>query len=206
MRPQDLYRPTREYFVQQVAIVDRGGDRMPLFLSRLFGRKVLHVGCTDCPLVLTDPNLHVDLKPHVKELVGCDTDVEGIEQLKTICDGRYYSSLKEVLDSGESFDVVLAPEVLEHTANSGQFLTEFFQVPAAEHALTVPNFSYSERAEYKDGIYRELVHPDHKAWYSPYTLYNACRPYLRDSDDVELFFIGDRTTVGIWAKSRWQLL
>jgi hypothetical protein len=199
MNCRDVHQTTEDFFVQRVTVTDYGRDRFQFFANRLAGKKVLHVGCTDRPVYQPETNLHLHLSRCVGDLAGCDPDANGIEVLRSLCRGRYFLSLAEVR---ETFDVVLAPEVLEHTTNPGDFLAELFRIPAAEYVLTAPNFSYWTSAKYEGQIFQETVHPDHKAWYSPYTLLNTCRPHLRETDAVEMFFVGDRSMIGIWIERR----
>ena len=168
------------YFVQRVAISSElsGLGRLDVFRTLCQGKRVLHVGCADWPI--TDPrtSLHLALEPACAVLDGVDPHAEALEQLAPLTKGRLFSSLEEATDS---YDMVLCPEVMEHVPNVSDFLTQLQNVDAATYLISVPDafqcrgrhFDYVENTE----TFVEVVHPDHNAWYTPYTFANTIRKY-----------------------------
>ena len=77
---------------------------------------------------------------------------------------------------GRRFDLVLAPEVLEHVDNSGLFLGNLHALldEGGELLVSVPN---AFRVETLLGLLRgqERVHPDHIYWFSYHTVTNLLR-------------------------------
>jgi hypothetical protein len=193
----DVYHPTSDFYTQQLCVNQVAKDRRVFFAQRVAGRKVLHVGCTDWPVFDPASNLHRFLFQYAAELVGYDVDAVGIERLRRDCGGRYFTNLAEI---HESFELVLVPEVIEHTANAGQFVDEVFAIKSQEYAITAPNFSGAAPLRIDGITVKESVHPDHRAWYSPYTLLAACRRCLRDQDDIELLFLERMTMICLWVK------
>ena len=92
------------------------GDRRTLFAERCAGKSVLHVGCCDVPIFNPDTSLHLFLSQHTDRLDGLDVSQEGIEVLRTYVDGAYMTEPSAV---NREYDVVLVPEVLEHTRDPG---------------------------------------------------------------------------------------
>jgi len=134
------------------------------------GRKVLHVGCTDYPFDGVS-GLHASLEGFC-EVDGVDTDKQGIQRFRKHFKGEFFYSLESV---NKAYDVIIAPEVLEHVDNAGSFLSQINKVSSSKLIVTVPDcfscFQYNH-FEFLDSTYIEAVHPDHVAWYSPHTLKN----------------------------------
>jgi SAM-dependent methyltransferase len=147
------------------------------------GRKVLHLGCTNYPYTQDsiDNNmlLHLELAKSAKQLVGFDFDAEGLEILTRAGVGDLYQADAEALESvplKETFDVIVAGEMIEHLSNPGKFLNgiQRFMDPKTDLVLTTVNaycalrfLIYGLRGK---GGEQEPVHPDHVAYYSYRTL------------------------------------
>lgn len=160
------------------------------------GKKVLHIGCSDYPFP-PEGTLHVELGKICKELHG--VDIRGIEEMKKIYDGEYYESLNEIM--GDSYDIILVPNVIEHLENPGVMIKELFTMFFDKMFILVPNYFISEQATYIDGVFTEKVHPDHYAWYSPYTLYNLLSGYIkRFGHSCELNFFDNKNMISILIK------
>ncbi len=151
-------------------IYDR--SKVAYFQPFILNKKVLHVGCTDHPFPI-EGNLHTTLYGY-KELHGLDIDKEGIDKLRQIINGHYFTDPKDI---DESYDVILIPETIEHIDNPGYFLENIDQIVCQKLIVTVPDITlhyHSDHFEYneKEREYTEAVHNDHVAWYSPYTIKN----------------------------------
>ncbi len=112
MRFDEVLRSTND-FDQHVAVTELA-DRRPLFIERCAGRSVLYVGCCDVPFFDADTNLHLALAPHTDRLDGLDVSREGIEVLRRHVAGEYFTNASQVT---RQYDLLLAPEVIEHTEN-----------------------------------------------------------------------------------------
>jgi hypothetical protein len=191
-------RESKSFFHQKL-VVRYVPARRPFFVDRLRGKRVLHVGCVDHPIFQPETNLHIYLDKRVAELHGCDTAKDGIPELQRHVPGPIFGGLDEVLARGERYDAVLAPEVIEHALDAHTFLTHLFRVPASEFIITAPNFKPNfAQSAYKDDVFEELVHPDHKCYFSPYTLLQSVSPFVdADRDGVELFLIEKHHSVGV---------
>ena len=152
------------------------GDRLVFLKTYLKDKKVLHIGCTDYPRFDPANNLHIQLSADIDDLHGLDIDTRGLEILRKYVNRKYYSSYDQI---DESYDLVLVPEVLEHTLNAGLFLKQLMGIDTKEIMLIAPNAieivkSNSSRLGWTDvdtaRLYSEIVHLDHTAYYSPVTL------------------------------------
>ncbi|UZK65913.1 glycosyltransferase [Sphingomonas sp. M1-B02] len=168
------------YFVQQVNVSSDFATLRRTDVLRSFceGQRVLHVGCADWPI--TDPrtSLHLALEPVCAQLDGVDPHAEALEQLAPFTKGRLFSSLAEATDR---YDLVLVPEVMEHVPNVSDFLAQLEAIDADAYLISVPD-AYQCRSRHFDYVegsetFVEVVHPDHNAWYTPYTFANTIRKY-----------------------------
>ncbi len=172
----------RSFWCQEVR-AERIASRMELFAGILKGKRSLHVGCADWPLYDPATNLHCALMRDGYAIDGYDPRSDAILEMNKECSrwlsGRLYDDLSQV---GE-YEVVLAPEVIEHVENAGLFLQSMDNVleNGGTLVLTAPNAlsaSAAERGHWEPGTYFEIVHPDHVCWYSPYTLSHIVRKTL----------------------------
>lgn len=181
------------FFVQQVTVGRElaGLSRLAVFKRICEGKRVLHVGCADWPITNPASSLHLALEPHCAALDGFDVQVEALAQLEPHVKGRLFSRFEEIPGP---YDVVLVPEVVEHVADVAGFLRSLDALGASAYVITVPDayqcfgrhFKYSTA----DEQFTEIVHPDHNAWYTPYTLVNVLRKYTPWTIQGVWFFNG----------------
>jgi len=195
------------YFVQRVTV---GAElsrmsRLEVFASLCAGKRVLHIGCADWPL--TDPrtSLHLRLEPHCAVLDGLDLHGEALDLLRPHVNGRLFDDFAQVTDS---YDVVLVPEVMEHVGDVGAFLAQLEAIDAGLFFVSVPD-AFQCRARHFDYLdasetFVEVVHPDHNAWYTPYTFANTIRKY--SAFNVErLWFFNSISILGLLSKPQVAL-
>lgn len=159
----------------QITTIDqefRNGDRIEFFKKYVTDKKVLHVGFVDYPITKPKKNLHLRLHSFCKVLDGVDPNLnEELENILRVPNGRMFKSWSDVPDD---YDVILVPEVLEHIINPGEFL-EMIDKFKGTVIITTPDayVLYHHFKELDETTFEERVHPDHKCWYSPYTLKNT---------------------------------
>lgn len=158
-------------------------QRSDVILEQCKGKKVLHLGCTNYPYTQEaidhDMLLHFDLEMIAAELYGLDFDQAGIDILAAHGSKNIFRADLEKLEElelNETFDVIVAGEIIEHLNNPGLFLSgiQRFMTPDSRLVLTTVNAYCAMRFFYyglrgKRGRV-ELVHPDHVAYYSYFTL------------------------------------
>jgi SAM-dependent methyltransferase len=158
-------------------------ERVEFLKESCAGKKVLHLGCTNYPYTKDsiDNNmlLHFEMAAVAKELYGFDFDQAGIDILQKAGVGKLFradlENLAEVpLD--ETFEVIIAGEMIEHLSNPGLFLRGIKRFMNHETKLLITtinaycgmrNVIYAVRGK---GGKNEPVHPDHVAYYSFATL------------------------------------
>ena len=172
--------------------------REELILSEAAGKKVLHIGCCDTPscqeLAERGALLHMRLKDQVAELWGLDISKEDIEYLaeKHDLDKIVCGDAERIEDyfAPESFDVIVAGEVVEHLANPGLFLRGSLSLLRRDGVIvvSVPN-GLAFRRGLKSLLGKETVHPDHNFWFSKRTicrLLSACGYVVREVHGLRL--------------------
>jgi hypothetical protein len=146
-------------------------------------KKVLHLGCTNYPYtkdsIQNKMLLHFDLEKTAKELYGFDFDKEGLDILSEAGGENLYQADLEKLDDvqlSETFDVIIAGEIIEHLANPGLFLKGIKRFMHSETSLVITTVNAYSALRFliygfrgKGGT-NEPVHPDHVAYYSYKTL------------------------------------
>jgi SAM-dependent methyltransferase len=165
------------------------------------GKKVLHLGCTNYPYtedsVKNEMLLHFDLGKTAKELYGFDFDQEGLDILSNYGVKNLYQADLEKLDEvalDETFDVIIAGEMIEHLSNPGLFLKGIKRFMNQNTKLVITTINaycamrflvYALRGK---GGSNEPVHPDHVFYYSYSTLNLLLR---RENYTVEQFLFYD---------------
>lgn len=176
--PDDTGKRDRErFFTQRVPVSSalRGMPRAEALARFCRGRRVLHVGCAGWPLAEGASSLHVALGRTAASIDGFDTQARALEALRPHLpkDALLTSRWRDV--ATRRYDVVLVPEVLEHVADAGTFLKRVGRLSAERLVVSAPDaytcgrrrhFQYDRARE----IVTEIVHPDHRCWYSPFTL------------------------------------
>ena len=157
-----------DFFTQKLIVEDWNPvPRAVLFASLCKDKKVLHVGCVDAPIFEPSSSLHLALEKVAGELHGYD--LAPYDELAK----HTKSELLKSFPTGQKYDVVLVPEVLEHVSNAGQFLERLDTIDFEHMVITVPDaYQCAKRGHwfYEGNDLVEVVHPDHVAWYSAYTL------------------------------------
>ena len=147
------------------------------------GERVIHVGCTDWPLTnkkLDDGTLlHKDLLQAAADVHGVDVDEAGIETLRSRLGGSYTAgdlctdaTRAELVRYRPT--VILASDVIEHIANPGTFTEGLGSIlrdvgGGCRLILSTPN-GLALRSSIYAAFQVEVVHPDHRAVYTPSTI------------------------------------
>ena len=112
------------------------------------GKKVLHLGCTNYPYtqdaIDNDMLLHFDLEREASSIYGFDFDQAGIDILESHgSKNLFQADLEHLEDVGldETFDVIIAGEMIEHLNNQGLFLSGIkrFMGPGTQLVMTTIN-------------------------------------------------------------------
>lgn len=174
-------------------------NRFSAIEPHISGKTVLDIGCVDArpdgKKKYKSTGLHRFLNEHASQLIGVDTDQDGVRQMKQ--DGyNVIEANAEDMNLGRQFDCIVAGEIIEHLSNQGLFLENMKRhlVENGVLIITTPNaFSILSfwRILRKNKI---KVHAEHTCWYDPITIEQLLRRY---SFEIEEIFFAN--------KSKWYL-
>lgn len=183
---------SKSFYEQVVKYTEVNGRRE--FLSGLCAHKTtLHIGCADWPVFHPQSNLHIYLYQGNNMVEGFDPDIETIQKMKDLPElqgAALYTSLPN-----KTYEVLLIPETIEHVGNAQDFLTGLIPLTtnSTQIIVTAPNAFCDTwiKGNVDSGTeFQEGVHPDHKCWYSLYTLPNLILSAYKGKRKVELLDIG----------------
>jgi 2-polyprenyl-3-methyl-5-hydroxy-6-metoxy-1,4-benzoquinol methylase len=176
-------------------------QRVDFIKNACVGKKVLHLGCTNYPYTKESLEnnilLHSEIEVVAKEVYGFDFDQRGIDVLLNAGGKNLFRADLEKLEEvqlDETFDVIIAGEIIEHLSNPGLFLRGIQRFMNAQTKLVITTINaycamrfmiYGLRG--RAGAL-EPVHPDHVAYYSYKTLSLAIE---RENLQVRDFFFYD---------------
>ncbi len=161
-------------------------EQIPLrpnyLLDLLANQKVLHLGCTDHLEIIDHKRssgqyLHSLLGYVTSKCVGIDINEEAIAHLRR--HGIHNILAADITTPGiaaileDHFDTLLLGEVLEHIDNPVDFLRRIvanYGGHISRYVITVPNAFGLPFLANALNLGREAVNPDHKYWFTPYTL------------------------------------
>ena len=166
-----------------------GPERAALFRRYVGGpgRRVLDLGCRYGALTRA--------YAAGNEVVGVDVDRDALEQAAALGIDTRWADVEEPLPfEDDSFDVVVAGELLEHMREPGAVVAEALRILRPEGRLvgSVPNFyRLKNRLQFVLGRTPDFFDdPTHLHFFSPAEL----RALLAGFDDVELHFVAGRLT------------
>lgn len=152
-------------------------DRLALVEALARGRRVLDLGAADGSHLAVHRAegawLHARLAAVASACVGVDLDGAAVARLRAegwdVRPGDVTA-----LDLGETFDIVVAGELIEHVTDAGGLLDSCARhlAPSGLLVVTTPNaFALHARPGLLAPFMRTAgIHPDHVAWYCATTL------------------------------------
>lgn len=190
---EQMETKTDDFFTQKLKVGDLSTHSWEYCKQLCIDKKVLHIGCSDWPIFSPKCNMHIFLGEFCKELHGVDPN--GLEELGKYCKGELFHSIHV---AEEDYDVILVPNILEHTELPGVLVKNLFMKNFKKMFVLVPNAKVYEQATYENGIFTERVHPDHFCWYSPFTLYNLFEKEIEAGGyECELNFFDNQQMISI---------
>lgn len=167
------------------------------------GKRVLHVGCADHgPLIAAKrargSYLHDLIARSASTLTGVDVNESALAEMRRLGITELYTP--ETLPADRTFDLVVAPDVIEHVRDVHQFLRMLTSY-GAPVLITTPN---ALRLRNRRLWNAEVVNTDHRYWFSPYTLAKS----LVDAGMApKEFWYTDNTAITIGTLARpWELV
>jgi len=139
------------------------------------GKAVLDLGCIrhSAEFAVTDPDwLHEKIKSVANRVVGVDYLPDEIKKLKAIGYDVTFGDVTKPIHLGETFDVVVAGDLIEHLTNFEGFFDNIDRHlnPGGALILTTPNPFYTAQFHYIAFKGDYLLNPEHTCWIDPQAL------------------------------------
>lgn len=177
-----MIQSTNDFFkhIIKLSIWNDPSRRPGFFKQYCENKEVLHIGCSDAPFPFNkDTSLHYQLSKFCKSIDGFDLNTENFSQMAMEVNGMYLSDINHLY--GPKWDVCVIPETIEHVDNIKEFCESIYKIDSKLFIITAPNAFHPNNQENKllnNNEYLECIHPDHKVWFSPYTLVHCIRTYM----------------------------
>lgn len=194
-------RSSQDYWTQTISCERNLIHKFELIYKLAINGKNLHVGCTDYPLE-NPGTLHTLMLNNNVDIDGYDVDEQGILKLREMHPGKKFFTSLDNLD--QEYDLVIIPEVLEHVTSHVDFFKALENVRFKKYMISVPNaLSKETKFAFKEDAsqFFEMVHPDHKCWYSPYTIVNLIESVAKWKIEKVYLMHGDSQVIVIGTKN-----
>lgn len=168
------------YFTQTLKVdsSNKHKSRHDFIKDLVKNKKVLHVGFVDYPITKPKKSLHLYIATECTRLDGIDPNItEETKKILTISNGQIYTDWSQLPND---YDIILVPEVIEHVDNVSSFLQQLDQLKGTMIITAPCAYTLKNNFIEENGMYIEIVHPDHNCWYSPYTLRNVIDKYSKN--------------------------
>ncbi len=176
-------------------------DRMTVIGPLVTGKSTLDLGVvdsrrqrhqTDQRLEKTPSSLFRQIHKINPEAMGVDIDAEGVDLLSA---QGFNTRAADVMDMnlGDSFQAIIAGEIIEHLTNPGQFLINMRKHLTSDGNLviTTPNPFYVKHVWKILRYQQPSVHEEHTCWFDPITLSQLCR--MCDLEPYAFYWIQPRS-------------
>ena len=179
-------------------------SRLSLFEQDLNNKKVLHLGCSDWPdtaeKTKNNTLLHQYLSQFTGEIYGIDYNPESIKimkegGIKNVFVGDIYNLHNDENIINKKFDVLVISEIIEHLVNPGLALESIEKYvlktnPECEIIFTIPNY-HNFFFSFVSGLRgKEIVHYDHKFYFSYRTFRGLLENYKYNVEDFHFVTYG----------------
>ena len=166
--------------------------RTDTILKWVKGPSVLDVGCTGHEVELGSPRwLHGRLRERFPTVVGIDISEENIAALHRQGFGNVYVQSAETFELGQTFDTIVAGEMIEHLSNPGLFLehARAHLKPAGRLVLTTPHpFCLLDITYALLKFPKTCQNRQHTCWFCPQTMKELAQRSQLKIEHFELIF------------------
>ncbi|HUJ19452.1 MAG TPA: class I SAM-dependent methyltransferase [Nitrospirota bacterium] len=156
------------------------------------GKSVLDLGCIrhSANFAINDPNwLHKIIKFVAKKVIGVDYLPDEIKKLNALGYDIIWGDVTKPLAIHETFDVIVAGDLIEHLANFEGFFENCSRLLKADGVIiiTTPNPFYAGEFHFTAFKKRFLINPEHTCWIDPQALSQLSNRFSYEIN--EIYFI-----------------
>lgn len=172
----------KDYLIRQRAhivpnndgeLIDWNDSKIRFVTERTKGKKVLDLGCVqhDPRAAKSKKWLHKAIRKVALEIKGLDLDKKGILALEEMGYDNLVIGDAQDFDLGETFDVIVAGDLIEHLHNVGGFLISCVKHMSAQSELLICTPNPWHWHKWIRAFYRHPpVNEEHVLWMCPITL------------------------------------
>ncbi len=161
--------------------LERFSSRVDFLCEICRGKRVLHLGCSSGQFIQDRIDrgslLHGMLQKEAQTIYGIDLDIESLAFMRGLGFDNLYEGNAERLDElrlDETFDIVLAGDLIEHITRPGAMLDgikRFMNPRTGQFVVSTPN-AFGLHFQMRRWLGKYTEHPEHVCFYSPETLYH----------------------------------
>jgi 2-polyprenyl-3-methyl-5-hydroxy-6-metoxy-1,4-benzoquinol methylase len=190
-------------------------DRQAFILDRCAGKKVLDIGCADYPMTEEKADkgelLYTSICEAAAKVIGVDYSPEGVAVLESL--GYENLVVGDAEDLGalgldESFDVIVAGELIEHLMNVGRFFQGVRDLMSRDTTLilSVPN-AHAAKRFLRVALGSELVNRDHAYYFSQANIELLCTRHGLEVQECHYYLAEVNGTVKkiIFSPLKWLI-
>lgn len=164
-------------------------DKVRFICDFCRGKKVLDLGCVrhSADYSLNDPEwVHKRIKETASSVLGVDYLKAEVEKLVALGYNMVYGDVTEPLDMQDTFDVIVAGDLIEHLTNFDGFLKNVLRLMKPDGALiiTTPNPFFADLffyCAYKKDV---MGNSEHTCYLDPFTLRQLIARYNLGIEDM----------------------
>lgn len=161
-------------------------------------KTVLDLGCIrhSAGFAISDPNwLHKKIKDVAKKVIGIDYLTEEVKKIRGLGYDIRYGDVTKPLPLEETFDVIVAADLIEHLTNFKGFFKNCLRFLNEEGCLiiTTPNPFYTDQFHYVAFKEQFVMNPEHTCWIDPYAMIQLTARFGLELQDIR------------YIKPSWQL-
>lgn len=168
--------------------IDWNDSKIRFIAERCKGKKVLDLGC-----VQHDPRfsrskkwLHKAVRSVASEIRGLDLDQEGVKALKEMGYDRISVGDAQDFELGETFDVIVAGDLIEHLHNVGGFMKSCVRHMTSKSELLICTPNPWHWHKWVRAFYRQPpVNEEHTFWMCPDTLKQVAERFGLSISSIE---------------------
>ena len=183
-----------KYIVAKNIKKNKPVDKVEFICNYCKGKKVLDLGCVrhSADYSLDDFNwLHKKIKDVADSVLGVDYLQDEVKKLRAKNYNIIYGDVSEKLDINDSFDVIIAGDLVEHLTNFHCFFQNIIRLLKSDGVLiiTTPNPFYADLFFYCAFKKNIIVNPEHTCFIDPITLNQLISRFNLEIE--EIYYIKD---------------
>lgn len=187
----------KDYLIRQRAhispsddgeLIDWGDSKIRFVTEKCKGKKVLDLGCVqhDPGFARSRKWLHKAVRSVASEIRGLDLDQEGVVCLEEMGYDRISVGDAQAFELGQTFDVIVAGDLIEHLHNVGGFLESCVKHMTSNSELLICTPNPWHWHKWGRAFFRQPpVNEEHTLWMCPVTMKQVAKRFGLEVISIE---------------------